>query len=74
MKELLEKNGWTLYSHCSCDGSYKETYINKSRFPEYKIFLRPHRKQFELTRYNTGVAKGKEDIFEQTLKDNGLIK
>ena len=63
MKEILEKNGFKLYSACSCGGTFRQTY--KKNGSEFEVTIRPNQGKFEIRKEFKIIASGKSDIFEQ---------
>lgn len=71
MRELIEHIGFILKSSCSCGGTYRQTF--KKNGSDFEIIIVPNRKRFEIRKFYKVVSSGKEEDFEQKLKENGII-
>ena len=69
MKELLLSLGYKLKGSCSCGGTYQETYRKSASMIE----IAPKIHKFRIIAPERG-KRISEDLFEQTLRENGIIQ
>lgn len=74
MKEQIELLGFRLISQCMCGGTLNQTYGKANQFVGYKIKILPVKERFVISKDNYPIAKGKRDIFNETLIKYGFIK
>jgi len=73
MEDLLKKNGWAMFSQCSCGGTNEKKFKN-NRFLDVVVFVYPSTKKFTIKKKNRQIAAGNDANFETKLIEYGFIK
>jgi hypothetical protein len=73
MEEILKKNGWRLYSSCSCGGVMEMKFDNRL-FTGVKIHVRPVQKKWFVKKNNADAAQGGVSDFVAKMFEYGYIK
>jgi hypothetical protein len=73
MEEILKKNGWSLYSSCSCGGTLEKRFNNR-RFEGIWIHIRPNQKKWFVKRNNRDIGQGNPSDFNTKMAEYGYVK
>jgi hypothetical protein len=73
MDEILRKNGWRLYSSCSCGGTMEKKFTNRL-FEGIVIHVRPLQKKWSVKKRNRDIAQGNPANFNAKMVEYGYIK
>ncbi|MDR0737832.1 MAG: hypothetical protein LBF39_02035 [Prevotellaceae bacterium] len=73
MEEILKRNGWRLYSNCSCGGT-TEMKFEYRLFEGVRIHVRPAQKKWFVKKNNRDVGQGNASNFVEKMVEYGYIQ